>query len=72
MVQGSCRVMASAAPADAATRVFIAGSGEVDAAVYAELYKLYRQLHDGFGAAAWSGSMANVMKELIAIRERQR
>ena len=41
-------------------------------AVYAELFKLYRQLHDGFGTAAWSGSMANVMKELIAIREKQR
>ncbi len=42
------------------------------AAVYAELFALYRQLHDGFGTAAWSGGMANVMKELIAIRERQR
>lgn len=42
------------------------------AAVYAELFKLYRQLHDGFGTAEWSGSMANVMKELIAIREKQR
>jgi len=41
-------------------------------AVYAELFKLYRQLHDGFGVASWNGSMANVMKELIAIRERQR
>jgi L-ribulokinase len=41
-------------------------------AVYAELFKLYRQVHDGFGSPAWSGSMANVMKELIAIRERQR
>lgn len=41
-------------------------------AVYAELFRLYRQVHDGFGTAAWSGGMANVMKELIAIRERQR
>ena len=41
-------------------------------AVYRELFALYGQLHDGFGAAAWSGKMANVMKELIAIRERQR
>jgi L-ribulokinase len=41
-------------------------------AVYAELFKLYRQLHDGFGTAAWSGSMDNVMKSLIAIREKQR
>jgi len=41
-------------------------------AAYAEMYKLYRQLHDAFGAADWSGKMTNVMKELIAIRERQR
>ncbi len=41
-------------------------------AVYRELFALYRQLHDGFGTTSWSGKMANVMKELIAIRERQR
>ena len=41
-------------------------------AVCSELFALYRQLHDGFGTAAWGGNMANVMKALIAIRERQR
>jgi len=41
-------------------------------AVYAELFALYRQLHDGFGTASWSGAMANVMKSLIAVREKQR
>jgi L-ribulokinase len=41
-------------------------------AVYAELFRLYRQLHDGFGTAAWSGGMANVMKALLALRDRQR
>ncbi len=41
-------------------------------AVYAEIFALYRQLHDGFGTAAWSGNMSNVMKDLIAIREKQR
>ena len=40
--------------------------------VYRELFALYRLLHDGFGTVAWSGQMVNVMKELIAIRERQR
>jgi len=40
--------------------------------VYTELYRLYSQLHDAFGTPGWSGSMANVMKDLIAIRERQR
>jgi len=41
-------------------------------AVYAEMYKLYRRLHDAFGTAEWSGKMHDVMKELIALRERQR
>ncbi len=41
-------------------------------AVYRELFALYGQLHDGFGTAAWNGNMANVMKALIALRERQR
>jgi len=36
--------------------------------VYAKLYALYRQLHDAFGTRAWTGSMHNVMKDLLAIR----
>lgn len=40
--------------------------------VYAELYALYRELHDAFGTAAWSGRLQDVMKKLIAIREKQR
>jgi L-ribulokinase len=40
-------------------------------AIYSELFTLYRQVHDAFGSPAWSGGLANVMKELIAIRERQ-
>ncbi len=42
------------------------------AGVYAELYALYRKLHDAFGTAAWSGSMHDAMKRLIAIRDRAR
>ena len=45
---------------------------EEEHAVYQEIYRLYRQLHDAFGTRAWSGSMHNVMKELLAIRDRQR
>ena len=41
-------------------------------AVYAELYTLYKQLHDGFGTAEWRGTMSNVMKDLLAIRTRVR
>jgi L-ribulokinase len=37
---------------------------------YDRLYQLYKQLHDAFGATGWEGSLANVMKELIAIRDR--
>ena len=42
------------------------------AKVYAELYSLYRALHDAFGTREWSGRLNHVMKDLIAIRERQR
>ena len=38
------------------------------AAVYEKLYGVYRILHDALGTADWSGSLAGVMKELIAIR----
>jgi L-ribulokinase len=41
-------------------------------AVYQELYKLYRQLHDAFGTKEYQGSLFNVMKDLIAIRSRAR
>ena len=41
-------------------------------AVYKRLYAVYRQLHDALGTAEWSGSLANVMKDLIAIREEAR
>lgn len=39
--------------------------------VYAELYALYRTLHDAFGTAEWSGKINHVMKELLDIRARQ-
>ncbi len=38
--------------------------------VYQELYALYKQLHDSFGLQDWSGKMANVMKELLNIKDR--
>ncbi len=40
--------------------------------VYAEMYELYRTLHDAFGSTDWSGKIDHVMKDLISIRERQR
>ncbi len=37
--------------------------------VYKKLYKLYRQLHDGFGIKDQKTPMHNVMKELLDIRD---
>jgi len=42
------------------------------AAVYAELYKLYRTLHDTFGTTDSRGKLDHVMKDLIAVRDRVR
>ena len=40
--------------------------------VYREMYSLYRQLHDAFGVRQWRGSLHNVMKDLLDIRNRIR
>jgi L-ribulokinase len=40
--------------------------------IYAQLYQLYRQLHDAFGTNSYRGQLANVMKDLIAIRDQVR
>ncbi len=41
-------------------------------AVYAELYKLYNRIHDAFGTKQDVSAMHGVMKDLLAIRDRQR
>lgn len=41
-------------------------------AVYMELYRLYKELHDAFGTKSWKGNLSNVMKELLAIKDRER
>jgi len=51
-------------------RVYLPNAEHVT--LYKKLFSLYTQLHDGFGTAAWSGNMSNVMKELIALREATR
>jgi L-ribulokinase len=40
--------------------------------IYRELYGLYARLHDAFGTKTWSGNLHNVMKDLLAVRDRQR
>jgi L-ribulokinase len=37
--------------------------------IYQQLYNLYKQLHDAFGLQDWSGKLANVMKELLNIKD---
>jgi L-ribulokinase len=37
--------------------------------VYKQLYELYKQMHDAFGLESWSGKMANVMKDLLEIKD---
>lgn len=38
--------------------------------VYKKLYKLYRRLHDGFGLKGKTLAMGDVMKQLLAIKEK--
>jgi L-ribulokinase len=42
------------------------------AAVYGELYKLYKELHDAFGLPGQRDTLDQVMKDLISIRNRVR
>ncbi|NQU25575.1 MAG: ribulokinase, partial [Candidatus Nealsonbacteria bacterium] len=42
------------------------------AKVYAELYDLYRTLHDALGTTPFRGTLDHVMKDLIALRDRVR
>jgi len=41
-----------------------------NARVYQQLYVLYKQLHDAFGIQDFSGKLANVMKELLSIKDK--
>ncbi len=45
---------------------------KASAAVYADLYQLYLALHDTFGTPHPADAMHQIMKQLIAIRNRQR
>jgi L-ribulokinase len=55
-----------------ATRAKVYEPNPENVAVYAELYTLYRTLHDAFGTAEWTGTLSHVMKKLLEIRGRQR
>ena len=45
---------------------------KVAAAVYADLYRLYSELHDAFGTTRHCDKLHEVMKDLIALRKRVR
>ena len=40
--------------------------------LYRQVYTLYKQLHDAFGLQNWSGKLANVMKDLLNIKDSAR
>jgi len=40
--------------------------------VYGQLYSCYRTLHDAFGTSKFSGQLHQIMKDLIAIRQKAR
>ena len=39
-------------------------------AVYAELYQLYKQLHDSFGVAGTCADLSGIMKQLLDLKQR--
>ena len=41
-----------------------------NAGIYQQLYVLYKQLHDAFGTQDFSGKLANVMKEMLSIKDK--
>ncbi len=40
--------------------------------IYRKMHQWYRELHDAFGTREWTGSLFHIMKDLIALREKQR
>ena len=38
--------------------------------IYGRLYALYKQLHDAFGTTNYNGNQANIMKELLLIKDK--
>jgi len=60
---------ASAQAAMTGIKEFVHKPISANRAIYAKLHKLYKQLHDGFGVAGNNIGMANIMKELLEIKE---
>jgi L-ribulokinase len=69
---GGFRNVAEAQDAVCGVRSTVYKPNPANHKVYAQLYSLYRELHDAFGTRSWSGRLDHVMKSLIALREKQR
>jgi L-ribulokinase len=72
VVGGAYRTAEQAQRKMAGTRPTVYRPQRAAAAVYAQLYQIYRTLHDAFGTRNHKGNLYGVMKELIAIRDRAR
>jgi L-ribulokinase len=62
----------SAQRAMTGTKALVYRPRKAAAETYAELYRVYRRLHDAFGTPGFQDSLDRVMKDLIALRSRVR
>ena len=70
VVGGAYRTTRTAQKAMTGVKAKVFKPNRANAKVYAELYALYRQLHDAFGTDGFEGKLNGVMKDLIRIRDR--
>ncbi|MFI4911270.1 MAG: ribulokinase [Sedimentisphaeraceae bacterium JB056] len=69
VVAGEYKDFGSAQAAMAGVKDIVYKPIPENVAVYAKLYKLYKQLHDAFGITESTANIGNVMKDLLAIKE---
>jgi L-ribulokinase len=72
VVGGAYRSVRQAQQKMTGTKPTVYRPNKAAARVYAELYPLYRTLHDAFGTAQFRGKLDRVMKDVIAIRDQAR
>ena len=72
VVGGAYRDTPAAQRAMTGTKSVVYRPRKAAAAIYAELYRIYRQLHDAFGTPDFKGQLDGLMKDLITIRSRVR
>ena len=72
VVAGAHRNFAAAQTAMTGLKPRVFQPNPARVAIYAELYQLYKELHDAFGVESWGGNLSRVMKRLIEIRAKAR